>query len=564
MKQLLQIFSLLAGIMGIASAQAGSVVDTSHNLSVAGTGNVTAVAEDRVCIFCHTSHSSSSTTPLWNRNTPAASYVPYTSSTAVAQPGQPTGHSLMCLSCHDGTIALGEIVSEPTDIAMSGGVTTMPPGAGLIGTDLAHDHPVSFAYTGSLASQNGELQAPSALPPSIVLEAGTELQCTACHDAHTNDFGGFLVMPNVGSQLCTTCHLKTGWQQTSHSLSSATWNNQPPDPWPFSTLTTVSDNACGNCHQPHLATGGPRLLNYAAEEDNCLACHNGNVASTDIEAEFNKTYRHGITDNTGVHDPAEPAIVDTRHVECADCHDAHATDSTRVAGDRPANVRGVNLAGVEIKPAVDTYEICLRCHGDSTGQPPARTARQHAQSNMRLKIQLNNPSHHPISGPGQNQNVPSLIPPMTEQSVIGCGDCHNSNNATSEGGNGPEGPHGSTFEPILVRNYVTVDNTQESASNYALCYACHDRNSILGDDSFKKHDKHIRGEDSPCNACHAPHGISSTQGNTTNNTNLINFDTSIVFPRGNGDLRFEDQGQFAGTCYLDCHGEDHDNFDYQN
>jgi hypothetical protein len=37
-----------------------------------------------------------------------------------------------------------------------------------------------------------------------------------------------------------------------------------------------------------------------------------------------------------------------------------------------------------------------------------------------------------------------------------------------------------------------------------------------------------------------------------------------VFPRGNGELRFEDQGLFAGTCYLVCHGEDHDNFDYQN
>ena len=57
-----------------------------------------------------------------------------------------------------------------------------------------------------------------------------------------------------------------------------TWSGTPPDPWPNSTLTTVSENACGNCHQPHLAAGGPRLLNYAVEEDNCLACHNGNVA----------------------------------------------------------------------------------------------------------------------------------------------------------------------------------------------------------------------------------------------------------------------------------------------
>lgn len=562
MRQVLRFFSLLMGIMTMVSAQAGSVVNTAHNLSAAGPGNVTAVAEDRVCIFCHTSHSSSSTTPQWNRNTPSAAYVPYTSSTAVAQPGQPTGHSLMCLSCHDGTIALGEIVSQPDNIAMSGGVTTMPSGAGLIGTDLTHDHPVSFAYTGSLASQNGELQAPSALPTNVILEGGDQLQCTACHDAHSNDFGGFLIMPNVGSQLCTTCHLKTGWLQTSHSQSGATWNNQAPDPWPNSTLTTVSENACGSCHQPHLATGGPRLLNYTVEEDNCLACHNGNVAADDIEAEFNKAFRHGIADNTGAHDQAEPAVVDTRHVECADCHNAHATNSARLPGDTPANVRGVNLAGVEVSAANNIYEICLRCHGDSPNRPASRTPRQHEQTNVRLEIQATNPSFHAIGSPGRNNNVPSLIPPLTEQSVITCGDCHNSSTAQSAGGSGPEGPHGSAFEPILVDRYETADNTQESTAAYQLCYNCHSESSILGDESFREHDVHIRGDDIPCNACHDPHGISSTQGNATNNSHLINFDTSIVSPRGNGDLRFEDQGPFAGTCYLVCHGEDHNNFNY--
>ena len=116
----------------------------------------------------------------------------------------------------------------------------------------------------------------------------------------------------------------------------------------------------------------------------------------------------------------------------------------------------------------------------------------------------------------------------------------------------------------MIRNYTTIDNTPESASNYALCYNCHSRDSILNDESFPEHDKHVRGEDTPCNVCHDPHGISATQGNSTNNSHLINFDTSIVSPRGNGDLRFEDQGQFAGTCYLVCHDKDHDNFDYTN
>lgn len=562
MKDAIRLISALAGLLLPSLLLAGSVVTTVHNLSASGPGSTKASAEDRVCIFCHTAHSASTTTPLWNRNTPSSAYVPYTSTTAIAQPGQPTGDSLMCLSCHDGTIALGEIVSQAGNIPMSGGVTTMPAGDGRIGTDLTHDHPVSFAYTGTLASQNGELLTPGALPATVKLDAAGQLQCTSCHDAHSDDFGKFLIMPNTGSQLCTTCHQKTGWLQTSHSQSGATWNNLAPDPWPKSTLTTVSENACGNCHQPHLATGGPRLLNEAVEENNCLFCHNTNVAAKDIEGDFNKLWAHGIANTTGVHDPAEPAVAATRHVECVDCHNPHATQSTRSPGDTPANVRGVNIAGAEVSAALNTYEICLRCHGDSPNQPPARTPRQHDQSNMRLKIQPGNPSFHAIGAVGRNTNVPSLITPWTEQSILDCTDCHNSNSAGSVGGTGPEGPHGSTFEPILARNYVTTDNTPENAGNYALCYNCHSRTNILGDNSFREHNVHVRGDDIPCNACHDPHGISSTQGNSTNNSHLINFDTSIVSPRGNGDLRFVDGGNQTGSCYLDCHGFDHNNESY--
>lgn len=562
MNKLLASIVIFFGFTLPATIVAQTIEQTVHNLSASGPGSVTAATENKICEFCHTPHASSQVAALWNRRTSTASFIPYTSSTAIAQPGQPTGDSLLCLSCHDGTIALGELISRADPIVMSGGNNLMPPGEGLTGTDLRHDHPISFAYTASLATQNGELAIPGTFDPRLKLDGNGELQCTTCHDAHDNTFGAFLVKPNIGSQLCTECHRQTGWFQTSHSLSVATWNGQQGNPWPDTDYSNVADNACQNCHTPHAITGGPRLLRHENEEENCSACHNGNVTAKNVMASINQFSAHRVQDTTLVHDPVEPAIVDSRHVECADCHDPHATQSSRVAGDTPANVRGVNLAGVEIIPAIRTFQICLRCHGDSPNQAPARTPRQHDQANMRLKIQPNNPSFHPIAGPGRNPDVPSLISPLTEQSIIGCTDCHNSNSAASAGGAGPEGPHGSSFAPILVRNYSTLDNTPESAGNYALCYACHSRNSILGDDSFKEHDKHINGEDAPCNTCHDPHGVSATQGNAANNSNLINFDTSIVSQRGNGLLRFVDTGQFSGSCDLVCHGEDHDNFDY--
>jgi predicted CXXCH cytochrome family protein len=445
---------------------------------------------------------------------------------------------------------------------MAGGRERMPMGKGLTGTDLSDDHPISFEYSANLAIENGELSIPGTFSRDLPLDANGELQCTTCHDAHDSPYPDLLRVPKIGSRICVECHQETGWSQSSHNLSAAVWNGSQPDPWHSSPYETVSDNGCQNCHAPHNEADGPRLLVHEAEEDICSDCHNGNVADDDLMASFELYSSHPIDNTTLLHDPAEPVVVNTRHVECVDCHDPHATRSGRSAGDTPANVRGVTVTGVELRSATYTYEICLRCHGDSANQPAPRTPRQDEVVNLRMRIQPNSASFHPIAGIGRNSNVPSLIAPLEVQSTIGCVDCHNSSDAVSAGGSGPEGPHGSTFEPILVRNYEVLDNTPESASSYALCYGCHSRDSILNDDSFSEHNKHIRGENTPCNVCHDPHGISTTQGNEINNSHLINFDTSIVSPNQNGQLRFIDEGSETGSCDLLCHGKDHDNIKY--
>jgi predicted CXXCH cytochrome family protein len=543
------------------SGQPG-VLDSMHNLSASGRGSVKAAAADRICIFCHVSHSANTESPLWSRKKPTAAYVPYSSSTAIARPGQPTGDSVLCLSCHDGTIALGQIINRGKPISMAGGVGRMPPGKGLQGTDLSDDHPISFEYSVGLALQNGELAIPGTFDNALRLDRNGELQCTTCHDAHDSPYDYLLRVPNIRSLICVECHTETGWSESSHSLSDATWNGRNPDPWSASPYSSVSDNGCQNCHAPHNEAGGPRLLLHMEEEENCANCHNGNVATKDVMQSFDNVSAHGIEDTTLAHDPTEPAVVNIRHVECVDCHDPHAAKANPMTGDAPSNVRGVNLAGAEVAQATRTYEICLRCHGDSPNQPPARTPRQFDQSNIRLKIQLNSPSYHPIASVGRNPDVPSLITPLTEQSIISCVDCHNSSSAVSVGGDGPEGPHGSAYQPILSRSYVTMDNTLESASNYSLCYSCHSRDSILSNESFPTHELHVNDENTPCNACHDPHGISATQGNTTNNSHLINFDTSIVSLNGNGLRRFVDKGDRAGSCDLLCHSEDHNGFEY--
>ncbi len=545
--------------LGMSPLFAQTIVSSLHNLSTTGSGTIKATTESEICIFCHTPHSSRANSPLWNKGKGGMTYTLYNTTALNASVNQPDGSSVLCLSCHDGTIALGNVISRPTDIAFTGGVTTMPSGNTNLSTNLSDDHPISFIYSASLASADGQLKDPATITPPVGLENG-KTQCTSCHNPHDNVNGKFLVQTRQNSALCLSCHERDYWTSSTHQSSSATWNGSGTNPWFHTPYTTVAENACENCHNPHNAGPNQPLLNYNTEENNCLACHSGNVASTDIQSQLAKISTHNVAGYFLIHDVSEGALSLTQHVECQDCHNPHATNSSSASAPNANGfingVQGIDMSGNTVNPIQYQYELCFRCHADSPSKPPARTLRQHDQNNVRLEFNTNNPSYHPVAGVGNNPNVPSLIAPLTESSIIYCTDCHASN-----GANSPKGPHGSIFEPVLRFRYETADNTEQSTSVYRLCYECHDEDSIKDDESFAEHKRHIYNVDAPCNACHDPHGVSNTQGNSTNNTHLINFDLNIVSPR-NGVLEFEDLGTFSGKCTLICHGENHNGRTY--
>ena len=535
--------------------------NSRHNLSAQGFGNIKASSESQTCIFCHTSHSRRGPKgPLWNRNDQGRTYTLYNSSTIDAIPGQPDGSSILCLSCHDGTTALGNIRSRSTHIGFGRGITRMPQGASNLSTDLSDDHPISFVYNSSIASMDGQLKDPETILDPVTLE-NEKVQCTSCHDPHSELLDDFLVVTNRFSDLCFYCHNRNYWSTSSHNTSTANWNDSGTNPWPHTNFDNVSENACENCHNPHTAGGKPRLLNYLAEEENCLYCHNGNVAETNIESQLVKTYSHNVYAYNLQHDPMEDFTSLNLHVECEDCHNPHAVRELSAVAPNVNGfndgVKGINRSGIPIFPAQYEYEICFRCHADSPLKPAGNTSRQLEQNNVRLEFDTGNPSFHPVVSTGINPNVPSLISPYTEASQIYCSDCH-----ASDGSDSPAGPHGSIYPAILKYRYDKADNTIESSLSYELCYSCHNRNSILNDQSFRDHKMHIREENTPCNVCHDPHGISNTQGNSTNNSHLINFDISIVSSDSQGRLYFEDQGNFRGRCFLTCHGKEHNPENY--
>jgi len=554
------ILSTILPLIWVTIAFGGNIRFSKHNLSASGPGEIKSVSESQICIFCHTPHGARQDIPyLWNRQDQTVSYIPYQSSTLVARIGQPTGASKMCLSCHDGTIALGAIFSEAEEIQFQGGMRFIPAGSSRISTDLSDDHPVSFVYDSNLAQAKLELADPALLPSAIQLDPNGQLQCTACHDPHDDAFGNFLVMSNQFSGLCTACHKIEGWQVSSHALSNARWNGQGDNPWPDSDYKTVAENSCGNCHQNHTAPRPVRLLKHVFEEDTCLVCHNGNVATTDIASELTKQYGHFVQDYVGIHDASEDFSQGPvpPHVECEGCHNPHtvndvpSTGAPYVSGAN-TGVSGKDAAGQQVQRARELYAVCYKCHAEYKAISTMNIARQIDQFNTRLEFNLANPSFHPVESRGVNLDVPSLLSPYTVNSLIYCTDCHNNDDPM-----GPKGPHGSSFEYLLERKYITLDYTEEDPSTYALCYKCHSRQSILADQSFAKHKEHIQDEKTPCSACHDPHGISNTQGNPINNSHLINFDLKIVSPNSRDIVQYVDEGRFAGQCYLNCHGKEH-------
>ncbi len=560
------VFGCLAGVLRADE----SVVHSPHDLSAQGPGPIRAVTENQVCIFCHAPHNAEPQTPLWNRANPRTHYRIYESSTTDARIDQPSGPSKMCLSCHDGSMALGNVLSRPESHPIVMTTRTIPPGGTDLTNDLSDDHPIGFRYDRALSNTDSQVRPPEVISSLLPLGAHGQMHCTTCHDPHNNELGDFLRVSDHMSAICISCHDLNGWERSSHAISRKRTMGRTVDPTERLKYASLMDNACAACHKVHSAPQRERLLRFRREEENCLNCHSGEVAGLNVAAEIQKRSSHDVRARTGVHDPAENTFTMRRHAECADCHNPHAVQHNplgQVRGTFGQTVKGPNLfvSGVTIfgQPtdnAAFGYEICFKCHGDGITRPRLTTTRQISQTNTRLEFQTGNPSFHPVAGPRRNTDVVSLIPPLRTGSIITCTDCHNSDNSRFQGGSGPNGPHGSIYEPLLVRNYETDDFTIESANAYALCYQCHSRESILNDESFPLHRLHVVEQQAACGACHDAHGIYRGQGNEVNHSGLINFDLSVVFsansPAGRR-IEFVDAGRVAGSCTLTCHGFEH-------
>ena len=604
-----------------------SLLNTRHDFSVRSSATIRASSEDKSCTFCHAPHNSVPFVPLWNHNGTTAAPQIYSSTTlrSTVTAATAADSSKLCLSCHDGTVALGDTVNNGLIPFIQGASYKLPTSSASnlnSAVGFSDDHPFAF-----IPATSTELVNPPPGDP-VSLESG-KVQCITCHDPHVQSkdstTGKFLVKSNARSAICITCHSKSGWATASHRQPASSVDDARYDAieGAHTGYVGVANNGCESCHRPHSPAVGQRLIKYL-EENTCYKCHNGSVADTNrnIQSEFQtKTYRHPVSTTPSVHDASEgPASVAyrlpetsagaARHSECFDCHNAHAANPTTATP--PAvngflnNVSGITSAGVGISSSAYEYQICLKCHGDSANKPqlsdngntgigfgrnPKRQVDQGNPSRYNVRLEYTSTvAWHPVINPrglstGINGDVPSLRPAplsstgqplpgrtLSATSLIYCTDCHNNNTGRNLGtGTAAVGPHGSNIVHLLERTFSyntpplspggTMTTVPYSVAAYALCDKCHDVGGSIVQN--RSFSQHNLHIVSVGASCSVCHDAHGLNGgNAVNNKFLINFDTSIVGPTSSGALRWESTSFRRGRCYLVCHGKSHNPISY--
>jgi hypothetical protein len=516
---------LLAG--NISTAQITTDVIGMHDLSPGSSSPITG-ARPGSCTYCHAPHSGlASGRALWNQQLSKMVYNLYTSPTYVAkgEKGQQPvmgSDTNLCLSCHDGTVAVGNTI-------VSGQVQTI---GQMKATDqflantpnLMASHPQDLSAIQDTPDLFSGLAARGQTndPTGVVNLINGNIECTSCHNAHVQAKDPvaqyFLAKDSSLGALCLACHDPTrvvqgqtnplaGWAASIHATANDTVQNLP--------YTTLSQNACLNCHQDHNAPGTDWVLRGVGDQD-CLNCHSTQSASSlvlsnrspngsapalagpsktlvrlNVGEEYAKIGHPLLaaagsaqTKTANATQPGAPLPDDPTLSGCINCHDPHAVQSSASSGSlaAPPSVRpsqsgtfGVSEKdGVTVvRPAQYQYQICLRCHGAKArrspdqskyGYSPLRLAAAAAPMNIIPQFGATAVSSHPVFRPRSSSlPQPSLLQNMwslngtTMGRGIGaqiyCTDCHNSDDNREFGGTGPNGPHGSKWGHILERRY---------------------------------------------------------------------------------------------------------------
>lgn len=218
--------ALAFGTVAYAGMLAGTgVVGSKHDMNRLSTND----PYQRVCAYCHTPHHAMvddtvDYLPLWSHDLTTQTFTMYQSATldAAYETDPLVGPSRLCMSCHDGVVAVDQHYNIDGTVYKTGdnyGEIAIAEGT----NSLENDHPIGFIFADVAAVDRGInppdslfQNNPGGLAISDVLYGPTGIMtCATCHEVHNKDnvsfnpaYNYFLYAPEEGSQICLSCHDK--------------------------------------------------------------------------------------------------------------------------------------------------------------------------------------------------------------------------------------------------------------------------------------------------------------------------------------------------------------------
>lgn len=213
--------ALIAGWAAGPGDAIAAISGSDHDFTGKGT--------DQLCLTCHTPHFGASTRLLWNHQLSSASFSWEDTTTTTGGTALPTniktwsGSTKNCLSCHDGTVAVGTLYHD--GYTYTGSAPPKITATTVSGQNLQGTHPVAIPYpygglknsynqstTGDLALLSGWNSIPVDVKlftdPNFSAPSNRGLECASCHDPHGTPNPDFLRAPLAGSAICLRCHVK--------------------------------------------------------------------------------------------------------------------------------------------------------------------------------------------------------------------------------------------------------------------------------------------------------------------------------------------------------------------
>ncbi len=445
---------VVAGLLLAGNASANRISDiknTKHNLSVYGPGNVKAAPADikstRICVFCHTPHNATlGVTPLWNRKLSSATYTPYSSSSLDAETilggplGQPGGSSKLCLSCHDGTLAIGNVnvafgrgtenstfkmpmygVQGYTDSVnlldgkmpfggyggASGVASAVSTGyTRNLGIDLSNDHPISVTYNTDLTDRDGELRKVDNSQKSVMV--GSYYQLGSIIGIRASGYRPEAPLEptgpsSVGQVQCGTCH-DPHLRETDAKVGNQEFLrlNRFQEEAPTAEYNGFTDIGCMACHDKNFTTTTP-----ATNAGTWAFSVHANPQVSTIPQTYIETYAKQNKFPTSLDDGADSNLPVWK-ASCLNCHDTHS-----VQGSRWLLREGTDSTSVpKVGGGSAIEETCYLCHS-------ANPVIENGNPVQDIKSDFAAYTHMPITLVDQQGNLAEPGSPAEEVHAIG-------------------------------------------------------------------------------------------------------------------------------------------------